>query len=237
MSPREHAVSTRGRGAKATRPSDSYVPLAQTITASLRDAIYEGRLEPGVRVGQEALAKEFGTSRIPVREALRQLEAEGLVVLRPHSGARVAMLDFDECLEIYKIRERLEPLAFSESIGRLTEEQLASVDQAARELEALTHDLKAWLEGDRRFHLATYAGISNGRLLRLIVGYWNISQQYRRILLTTFSANDFDLAHSEHRLMVDALVTGNARIGEELVRIAMERSRMRLSRNRHLFDR
>lgn len=237
MSPVEHAVGTRGRGTKPKRPSDSYVPFAQTITASLRDAIYEGRLQPGARVGQEAVAKEFGTSRIPVREALRQLESEGLVVLRPHSGARVAMLDFDECLEIYKIRERLEPLAFSESIGHLSDEQLTSVDKAARDLEGLTHDPKAWLEGDRRFHLATYAGIPEGRLLRLIVGYWNISQQYRRVLLTTFSAEDFDLAHSEHRLMVDALVTGNARIGEDLLRIAMERSRMRLSRNRHLFDR
>jgi DNA-binding GntR family transcriptional regulator len=172
-----------------------------------------------------------------VREALRQLESEGLVVLRPHSGAHVAVLDFEECLDIYKIRERLEPLAFSESVGRLTEAQLDEVARAAAEVELLTADHAAWLAADRAFHLACYAGVSTPRILRMIVGFWNTTQHYRRVLLTTFIAHDFELAHDEHRLMVDALVHGDARRGEDMVRMAMERSRLRLSRHRDLFDR
>jgi DNA-binding GntR family transcriptional regulator len=217
--------------------SDAYEPMAQVVARRLHEQIVEGVLKPGAPIRQEAVAKEFGVSRLPVREALRQLESEGLVVLRPHSGARVAVLDFEECLDIYKIRERLEPLAFSESVGRLTSEQLDEVARAAAEVELLTADHAAWLAADRAFHLACYAGVATPRILRMIVGFWNTTQHYRRVLLTTFTEHDFELAHDEHRLMVDALVHGDARRGVDMVRMAMERSRLRLSRHRDLFDR
>jgi DNA-binding GntR family transcriptional regulator len=214
-----------------------YEPRAQEIARHLRDAIYDGRLKAGEPVRQEAFAKEFGVSRIPVREALRLLESEGLVTIRPHSGARVATLDFAECEEIYKMRERLEPLALSESIGRLTDDQIAETRRLNRALEDLREDPKAWLDGDRQLHLACYAGIPTPRLLGAIVGFWNTTQHYRRILLTTFTDEDFVLQHSEHRLIVDAIASGNARAGEDLMRAHIERSRLRLARNRHLFDR
>lgn len=211
-------------------------PLTQLAAKTIREAIFERRLLPGEPVRQEAVAKELGISRIPVREALRQLESEGLVVIRPNSGARVTVLDFAECVEIYKIRERIEPLAISESVGRLAEEQLAHVAQLSQDLRLLTDDVKAWLEGDRRFHLACYAGVETPRLLRMIETYWNTTQHYRRLLLTTFTPGDFAVIDAEHLLMVNALKTENARAAEELVRIAMERSRLRLADHRHLFD-
>lgn len=215
----------------------TYEPRAQDVARQLREAIHRGSLKPGEPVRQEAVAHELGVSRSPVREALRQLEAEGLVVIRPHSGARVALLDYAECEEIYKMRERLEPLALSESIGRLTEDQLGQAARLSRELVGLRGDPAAWLEGDRQLHLACYAGVPTPRLLRTIVGFWNATQQYRRVLLTVFSDRDYDLAHGEHELIVDALLTGNRRAGEELVRAHIERSRLRLARHRHLFDR
>jgi DNA-binding GntR family transcriptional regulator len=221
-------VATSGNG---------YEPLAQRVARELRERIYDGRYGPGTPVRQEAIAAELGVSRIPVREALRLLENEGLVVIRPHSGARVALLDFEECLQIYKIRERLEPLAFSESVGRLSDEQLKEVVDLAKHLESLTHDQRVWLEGDRRLHLAMYAGMQSRYLLGMIVGFWNTTQQYRRVLLSTFTENDFEIAHDEHRLMVDALIRENARAGEDVLRIGMERSRLRLASRRDLFDR
>jgi DNA-binding GntR family transcriptional regulator len=213
-----------------------YEPLSQEVARKLRDSIFNGRLKPGMPIRQEALAQELGVSRIPVREALRQLEAEGLVDIRPNSGARVSLLDFEECLEIYKIRERLEPLAFSESVVHLTDEQRNIAVELEKDLEAKTGDPNEWLAGDRRLHLAMYSGIQTPRLLRLIVGMWNTTQRYRRLLLTTFSDIDFDNANIEHRLMIDAIREGNIRAGEELVRIAMERSRLRLTKARGLFD-
>jgi DNA-binding GntR family transcriptional regulator len=215
---------------QAGEPEGGYQPRARDVARHLREAIFDGRLKGGQPVRQEAVALELGVSRIPVREALRQLEAEGLVVIRPHSGARVAKLDYEECEEIYRIRERLEPLALSESMRRISDEQLAG------ELETLRGDPKAWLDGDRRLHVACYAGVPSPRLLETIVGYWNSTQQYRRVLLTTFSEQDYELAHAEHRLIIDALGSGNARAGEDLMRLHIERSRLRLARNRTLFD-
>jgi DNA-binding GntR family transcriptional regulator len=212
-------------------------PMTQVVARRLREAIIDGDLKPGTPIRQRAVAQEFGVSRIPVREALRHLESEGLVTIRAHSGARVAVLDFEEYAEIYKIRERLEPLALAESIGRLTDEQRQAVTALAIEVESLTGDLKAWLDADRRFHLACYAGVPTPRLLRMITDFWDTTQRYRRILLTTFSEEDFDVVHLEHRLIVNAVHTGNTRVGEELIRMHIERSRMRLNAHRELFDR
>jgi DNA-binding GntR family transcriptional regulator len=217
--------------------ASTYEPRAEHVARALREAIASGELKPGDPIRQEAVAREFGTSRIPVREALRQLENEGLVDHRPNSGARVAILDFEECVAIYKIRERLEPLAISESVGRLTDEQLENVSRLARELESLTHDRDRWLTGDRQLHLACYEGVSSSRLLEMIQNFWNTTQRYRRALLTTFSDTDFEVVSADHVLMVNALVTNNARAAEELVRVAMERSRLRLESRRDLFDR
>lgn len=217
----------------AERPP-GYEPLARAVTRHLRDAIFDGRLAPGARIRQEAVAQELGTSRIPVREALRQLEVEGLVTIVPHSGARVATLDFAECLEIYKIRERIEPLAFAESAGRLGESQLALVARLCREIEPSRGE-RAWIDVDRRFHLACYAG-APPRLAKMILGFWHSTQKYRRLLLETLTDEDYEAYHAEHRLMVDALATGSAAAGEALVRMHIERSRRKLSAHRHLFD-
>jgi DNA-binding GntR family transcriptional regulator len=214
----------------------AYEPRAQQVARWLRDEIYAGRLAAGQPVRQEAVAEALGVSRIPVREALRQLESEGLVVLRPHSGARVAALDFAECTEIYKMRERLEPLALAESMARITPEQLQEATRLAERLRELQGDPQAWIEGDRQLHLACYAGVTTPRLLQVIVGFWNTMQHYRRALLSTFSERDYELAYAEHLLILDALAAGTVRIGEDLMRAHIERSRLRLTRNPGLFD-
>jgi DNA-binding GntR family transcriptional regulator len=210
--------------------------LAEAAAQAIRASILDGRLKPGERIGQEAIAAELGISRIPVREALSRLEAEGLVAIRPHSGARVVLLDFEECVEIYKMREQIEPLALSESAVHLSDEQIERVAALADRLPALLDDHGAWLDGDRQFHLAGYVGAPGTRVVRLIVDYWNSTQRYRRVLLTTFTEDDFALAHAEHALIVDALSGRRADAAAAHLRLALERSRLRLTANRHLFD-
>lgn len=212
-----------------------YEPRAEQVARWLREAIYSGRLEAGAPVRQAAVAEELGVSRIPVREALRQLEMEGLVVLRPHSGARVAALDLAECEDIYKMRERLEPLALAESMARITGDQVEEAKRLERELKQLDGDPAAWIEGDRRFHLACYAGIQGPRLLRMITNFWSTTQHYRRAQLASFDEHDYELAHAEHGLILDSLESGSVRIGEEVMRAHIERSRLRLTRNPELF--
>lgn len=119
---------------------DRREPLSQAIASRLRDAIIDGRLPPGMAIRQETLAMHLGTSRIPVREALRKLETEGMLTLVPHSGARVARLDLVEHVELYRIREALEPLAIAESAPRLSDDQLQELRDIAALIEDSRHD-------------------------------------------------------------------------------------------------
>jgi len=217
------------------RDEGTYEPRAQDVARRLREAIFDGRLAAGQPIRQEAVAEDFGVSRIPVREALRELEAEGLVVIRPHSGARVARLDYVECEEIYKMRERLEPLALAESIAGIGDEQVATAIELAARMEGL-RDPKARLAADRDLHLALYAGAAMPRLLQLVTGLWSAAQRYRRVLVQLADEEHDALQDSEHRLLLDALANRSARTGERLLRAHIERSRLHLARNRALFD-
>lgn len=210
--------------------------LTDRVAGELRNAILTHKLKPDAPIRQAKLAEEFGTSRIPVREALRRLESEGLVIIRPNSGARVVVLDYDGCVEIYKMRERLEPLALSESMSNLTEEQLAAITEFGHRPMEVPENMGAWLEEDRNFHLATYAG-TTPRLRKTIETFWSTTQHYRRLLLTTWTAEDFTMNSHEHGLLANAVVEGNTRAGEDILRLHLERARFRLARHAALFDR
>ena len=105
------------------------------VAAHLRAEIIGGKLSPGERIMQEELAARFGSSRLPVREALRILESEGLVTLRPNSGAWVAKIDRQECLDIYKIRECVEPLAVAESMPNLRNVDIQRLESIQAEID------------------------------------------------------------------------------------------------------
>lgn len=211
-------------------------PMVQQVADYLRESIYSGELRPGSALRQEAIAARLGVSRLPVREALRQLESEGLVVARPNSGAKVALLDFAEYADIYKVRERVEPLVLAESIPNMTDEQKQETGELLRELESLVDDPPAFLATDRMFHLSCYAGASPF-LVKTVEGFWNTTQRYRRLLLATYSAVDYEWTNWEHRLIYDCILTGNTRAGEDVIRMHIERTRLHLGAHRELFDR
>jgi Transcriptional regulators len=211
-------------------------PMVQQVADYLRESIYSGELRPGSALRQEAIASRLGVSRLPVREALRQLESEGLVVARPNSGAKVALLDFAEYADIYKVRERVEPLVLAESIPSMTDEQKEETGRLLRELETLIDDPPAFLATDRKFHLSCYAGASPF-LIKTVEGFWNTTQRHRRLLLATYSAVDYEWTNWEHRLIYDCILTGNARAGEDVIRLHIERTRLHLGSHRELFDR
>ena len=210
--------------------------VATHVADQIRTMILDHRFKPNEPLLQDKIAQELGTSRIPVREALRLLENEGLVVIRSHSSARVAQMDFAECVEIYKIRQRIEPLALQESIAHLSNAQIENVISLAESLAAPDSIGAVWLERDRLFHLGTYAGITSPRLLNLITNYWNSTQHYRRAVVSTFTELDHQIAFCEHTLLVDAVKTQNADIGEDILRIHIARAGRRLSNNSELFD-
>lgn len=203
--------------------------LGHAIAARLREAIIDGQLPPGTPIRQEALALQLGTSRIPVREALRQLESEGLLTLVPHSGARVARLDLNEHIELYRIREALEPIAIAESAKHLSTAQLEEIRKLAGLIEASRDDLQAWIRHDRTFHLRTFEAAPFPRLLRMIHGFWNSSQQYRRVHVSTFDDHTFDVIHMEHQMILDALERHDPVDAGERQRSHIRRTRLELT--------
>ena len=96
--------------------SESELATSHRIAAALKEEILSGLYPPGVRIRQEDIAEQYGASRSPVREALRMLDAQGLIKLVAHTGAWIAELSLSECEEMYQIRERIEPLILHMSI-------------------------------------------------------------------------------------------------------------------------
>jgi DNA-binding GntR family transcriptional regulator len=202
----------------------------------LRQAILDGRLPPGERLRQISIALEYGTSRIPVREALRQLASEGLVVLQTHAGARVARLDPEELEEIYVLRELLEPFAIARSAPHLSDGDLIRLAGLVDEMEHVADpvDLHPWLAIDRTFHLATFSAAPLPRLRALIGSLWNATQHYRRVY--TVLPERLEIAHAEHRLLLEALQRGDPDDAARLLTTHIRRTRLTLGEHMELFD-
>src|ERR1700750_83583 len=155
---------------------------SERIAAHLRQAILNGDLPPGSRIRQEEIADRHGTSRLPVREALRMLETEGLTQLEANKSARVPALDRDELDVVYEMRERIETLALRLSLPHLTAEQESELYRIQDEIES-NDDVSTSLDLDRRFHLGTYAGCPSGELLTTVTRLWNSTQHFRRAFM------------------------------------------------------
>jgi DNA-binding GntR family transcriptional regulator len=210
------------------------VLLSDRVTNSIRELILSGQLQPGSRIGQEQLAEQFGTSRIPVREALKRLESDGLVSLVPNSGAWVARLDLNECIEIYKIRERLEPLALSEAVEHMTD---AEIDGLARLVERIEKaaDTEEFLRLDREFHLASYRAANMQVLIGMVERFWNTTQHYRRAFTKLIGSQGSWVIHAEHRLMINALRRRDAEGAAHVLFEHIRRTRFELERNQDVF--
>ena len=133
----------------------SNLPWSEKIASTLKERIVNGTLKADEKVLQDAIAKEFGTSHIPVREAFRQLQSEGLLIATARKGVRVAPLDLASVVEITMMREALEPLALAEAMKKMTSETLTLAKEAIAESEK-TKNMRDWEETNRRFHMALY---------------------------------------------------------------------------------
>jgi DNA-binding GntR family transcriptional regulator len=204
------------------------------VASYLRVAILGGQLRPGDRIRQEEVAERFGASRLPVREALRILEAEGLTELEPHKGARVPRLTQHEVEVIYQMRERLEPLALAESLPRLTasdDERLGKLQQRIEDND----DLEKFLDLDREFHMLTYSGCPVEPLNSAVARLWNSTQHYRRSYVTLGGQDRMWLVNAEHRLILDAVLRRDATDGERYLQGHIRRTRIELSHHPEVF--
>ena len=184
-------------GAALQRPQT----VAEQVANILREAIAEGSLKAGAVLRQDELAARLGFSRMPIRDALRQLEAEGIVSIHPTRGAFVAEMDAVEIREIYAVRELLEVEALRLSCPKLPAEKL---DEAACVLDRIDvePDIGRWGMFNRVFHLALYGACGNSRLLGLIEAQHNSADRYVRILLSNLDYRS--RSQSEHRKLLAA---------------------------------
>jgi DNA-binding GntR family transcriptional regulator len=204
------------------------------VAAHLRDAILGGDLKPGDWIRQEDVAARLDTSRVPVREALRMLEAEGLTEHEPHRGARVPRLTQHEVEVIYRMRERLEPLALTESLAQLAEADHERLEDVQRRIEE-NDDVEKFLDLDREFHMLTYSGCSSDPLNSMVTRLWNSTQHYRRAYVALGGRNRMWVVNSEHRLILDAVVRRDAIDAQRYLEGHIRRTRIELGHHPGVF--
>jgi DNA-binding GntR family transcriptional regulator len=205
------------------------------IAARLREAILSGEYAPGDRIRQDDLADRHGASRVPVREALRMLESEGLVTLVANTGAWVSRLTLADCEELYLIRERLEPLLLRFNAPLLGSEVLDSLERLADAMEG-SSDLEEFLALDREFHLSCYSAAETSVLGDTVRRLWNRTQPYRRAYTRVFRSEGDRSVHHEHHLFAAALRRGDVEEAERVLTGHIRRTRLALATHPEVFS-
>ncbi len=184
------------------------------IADALRSAIVEGTLLPGEPLRQDAIARQFSVSAIPVREAFRQLDTEGWVTIEQNRGASVSLQSPDEAREIYEIRASLESLAIGIAIERHTDATLA---EARRLLEAAAseQDQALYVVRNEQFHMSLYAPAERPHLMELIGTMHRRGERYLRLKfgMPTFKGQ----SDAEHEAILDALHARDIEAAQTLV--------------------
>lgn len=170
------------------------------IVEALRSDIIAGRLPPASRLGQEQLAARFNVSRMPVREALRRLEADGLVIFEPNKSVRVAPLSAEDLQEIYEMRVAAETLAVRLALPELTNAQIERAAEIQAQMERAP--VGAFDELNALFHMTLYRPCARTRLLAHIDMLGNAADRYLRI--TIASLDYADKSHREHHALLRA---------------------------------
>lgn len=224
----------RDRGAPADRLAVATAAVSARVADHLRDAILTGVIRPGERIRQEDVADRFGASRLPVREALRILEAEGLVEHERNKGARVPRLDMHEVDVVYRMRERLEPLALLESMPGLDRAALQRLDEIQTRIEA-NSDVHEFLALDREFHLLSYSACHITPLTGTVTRLWNSTQHHRRAFMQMGGPGRAWVVNAEHRLLLDAIARQDAYDAEQHLAGHIRRTRVELSHHPEVF--
>lgn len=207
-----------GRIARQDRSPDQIANL-------IREEILRGELEPGVSARQDEIAQRLSVSRVPVREALRILVAEGLMTCEPQKGFRVARLAPEDAREILEIRSILEVQALRWAFANITPEDLAQASTALAQSEA-TGSIDEWSDMNGRFHSAVLSPCRRPQLLAMITQLNNRVDRYIRLLV---ALGDYrSRAQREHRAILAAIDVGNVDAAASLLKQHIEDTAMRL---------
>ena len=201
---------------------NEYLPLRDVVFNTLRQAILKGELEPGERLMEIQLAERLGVSRTPIREAIRKLELEGLVLMVPRKGAEVASISEKSLREVLEVRRSLEELAIELACQKITQEQIQELEAAeAVFAEAVQKgDPMTIAESDESYHDVIYQATGNGRLVQILNNLREQMYRYRVEYLKDIAVRR-TLAE-EHRSICEALRAGDETQALDYIRVHID---------------
>ena len=207
--------------------------LPERVFCQLREAIVDGRIPAGSKISEADLAERYGTSRGPLREAISQLAAVGLVERRPNIGARVIELSSAQLLDIFRVRECLEGTAARQAAGRMTGEAIerlrATLDEHGKRIQEDEGQAYFQESGDLDFHYQIILGSGNRYLVKLLChDLYYLVRMYR--CQFGMRSKRGPAALEEHRAIVDAIARGDGEMAELLMRAHIRLSRGNVER-------
>jgi len=200
------------------------VSMVDNVTERLRRALLAGDIKPGEPIRVAQLEKSFGVSHIPIREAVRRLEAEGLIVAEPQRAAVAAGVDLEDLGGLYDIRRIIECEVIRRSVARMTEEQVERVQEALLALEAVAqdHDSPEFWDLHMDFHWALLEPGATPWVRRVLDQVWLASQRYVRL----FVSATFDDAMRDHRELLEACEARDDERAEAILRRHLDRTEL-----------
>lgn len=185
---------------------EEYLPLRDVVFNTLRQEILTGKLKPGERLMEIHLANRLGVSRTPIREAIRMLELEGLVIMVPRRGAEVAQITWKNLKDVLEVRRALDVLAIELACERMTAEEMDELYKACEEFKhaTLTQDTRKIAEADVKLHDIIVAATRNNRLIQLVN---NLAEQmYRYRFEYLKDSSQHDMLVQEHKDMYQSIL-------------------------------
>ena len=196
---------------------NEYLPLRDVVFNTLRKAILRGELKPGERLMEIQLANKLGVSRTPIREAIRKLELEGLVLMIPRKGAEVAQITEKNMQDVLEVRKALEELSVQLACERITPEQVEEMKMAAEDFRKVlkSGDVTKIAEADVKFHDIIFAATNNQRLITLLN---NLREQMYRFRVEYLKQKEcYPQLLEEHDKLIALISGGEAEEACELM--------------------
>ena len=209
---------------------NEYMPLRDVVFYTLRQAILKGEMAPGERLMEIQLAKKLGVSRTPIREAIRKLELEGLVIMIPRKGAEVAGITEKALRDVLEVRRSMEELAMELAVARMQEKDIKALEAARIEFrEALSSsDMIRIAQADEKFHDVIYAGTYNDKLVQILNNLRDQIYRYRLEYIKDTGKRQLILI--EHENILNAVKTRNTELGKRAMREHIDNQEITISR-------
>ncbi|MBN2990500.1 GntR family transcriptional regulator [Pseudomonas cedrina subsp. fulgida] len=200
--------------------------LPETLAESLRERILNGEFKEGESLIQETIATEYGVSRMPVREAFKELEASGLITTQIHKGSVVKSIPLEQIAELFDLRALLESELLERSLPKLTEAHFAATKQLLPQLEAayLNDDIAQWGKLNWLFHESLYAAADRVQTLAIVQGINIQTDRYIRLQLLLTAGEGKKAAEVDHRELLELCEKGDIKKAVQFLRKHIQRA-------------